>query len=147
MGNVGTQRSTSGLYSVIRGPNSSFPITVGSNRHTCVAHATPEAELVAADFGLRTDWLPSLSWWRVLFPHQPPLTCYDVNHAMLCVVTIGKHSRCVNYHVHIEYPRHGYMRCVRCKTCEWFRKSRAVCAPTSLRRRLRTPFFGNMGLI
>ena len=66
-GDIDTQRSTSGLYSVVRGPNSSFPISAGSKRQSCVSHSTLEAELVAADFGLRTDGLPSLSLWRVLF--------------------------------------------------------------------------------
>ena len=72
-GDAETQRSTSGYYSVIRGPNTSFPISAGSKMKACVSHSTPEAELVAADYGLRTDGLLALSLWRVLFPHQPPL--------------------------------------------------------------------------
>ena len=60
-GDVDTQRSTSGFFSVVRGPNSSFTISVGSKRQSCVSHSTPESELVAADFGLRSDGLPSLS--------------------------------------------------------------------------------------
>ena len=70
-GDIDTQRSTSGFFSMIRGPISSFPISAGSKRQSCESHSTPEAELVAADFGLRTDGLPSLSLWRVLFPHHP----------------------------------------------------------------------------
>ena len=58
-GDVDTQRSTSGFYSLIRGLNRSCPISAGSKRQTCVPHSTPEAELVATD-------------WRVLFPHQTP---------------------------------------------------------------------------
>ncbi|MFM7983728.1 MAG: hypothetical protein ACKPKO_30835, partial [Candidatus Fonsibacter sp.] len=68
-GDVDTQRSTCGYYSVIRGPNTSFPISAGSKRQSCVSHSTPEAEIVAADFRLRTDGLPSLSLWRVVFHH------------------------------------------------------------------------------
>ena len=60
-----TQWSTSGYYSVIRGPHTSFPNSVGSKRQTCVSHSTLEAELVAADYGLRTHGLPALSLWRV----------------------------------------------------------------------------------
>jgi len=89
-GDIETQRSTSGYYSVIRGPNTSFPISAGSKRQTCVSHSTPEAELVAADYGLRTDGLPALSLWRVLFPHQPPLLFHEDNQAMIRVVTTGK---------------------------------------------------------
>ena len=76
-GDMETQRSTSGFYSVVRGPNSSFPILAGSTRPTCASHSTPDAEMVAADFSLRTDGLPSLSLWRVLFPHQPPLLFHE----------------------------------------------------------------------
>ena len=89
-GDIETQRSTSGYYSVIRGPNTSFPISAGSKRQTCVSHSTPEAELVAADYGLRTDGLPALSLWRVLFLHQPPLLFHEDNPAMIRVATTGK---------------------------------------------------------
>ena len=89
-GDVETQRSTSGYYSVIRGPHKSFPISAGSKRQACVSHSTPEAELVAADYGLRTDGLLALSLWRVLFPHQPPLLFHEDNQAMIRVVSIGK---------------------------------------------------------
>ena len=40
VGDVDTQRSTSGFYSVIRGPNTSCPISVGSKRHTRVPRST-----------------------------------------------------------------------------------------------------------
>ncbi|MFM7987362.1 MAG: hypothetical protein ACKPKO_49420, partial [Candidatus Fonsibacter sp.] len=81
---------TSGYYSVIRGPHTSFPISAGSKIQSCVSHSTPEAELVAADFGLRTDGLPSLILWQVLFPHQPPLLFHEDNQAMIRVVKTGK---------------------------------------------------------
>ena len=87
---VDTQLSTSGRYSVARGPHSSFPISAGSKRRSCVSHSIPEAELVAADLGLRTGGLPSLSLWRVLFPHQPPLF-HENNQAVIRVVTTGRH--------------------------------------------------------
>ena len=45
---------------------------------------------MAADYGLRTDGLPALSLWRVLFPHQPPLQFHEDNQAMICVVFTGK---------------------------------------------------------
>ena len=54
------------------------------------SHSTPEAELVAAGYGLRTDGLLALSLWRVLFPHQPPLLFHEDNQAMIRVVSTGK---------------------------------------------------------
>ena len=64
-------------------------MSAGSKRQSCVSHSTLEAELVAADFGLRTDGLRSLSLWRVLFPHHPPLLFHEDNQAMIRVVTTG----------------------------------------------------------
>ena len=93
-GGVDTQRSTSCFFSIVRGPNSSFPFSAsfsaGSKRQSCVSHSTPEAEFVAADFVLRSDGLPSFSLWRVLFPHQPPLLLHEDNQAMIRVVKTGK---------------------------------------------------------
>ena len=89
-GDIETQRSTSGYYFVIRGPHTSFPISAASKRQTCVSHSTLEAELVAADYGLRTI---ALSLWRVLFPHQPPLLFHEDNQAMIRVVCTGKNPR------------------------------------------------------
>ena len=86
-GNVETQQSASGYYSVRRGPNSSFPMTAGSKRQS---YSTPEVGLVAADFGLRTDGLPSFSLWRVLFPHRPPLLFHEGNQAMIRIAATGK---------------------------------------------------------
>ena len=85
-GDVETQQCASGYYSVIRGPNTSFPFAAGSKRQSCVSQYTPEVELVAADYGLRTDGLPALSLWRVLSPHQPPLLVHEDNQAMIRVV-------------------------------------------------------------
>ena len=46
-GCVETQRSTSGVHAILRGPNTSFPTAGASKRQGCVSHSTPEAELVA----------------------------------------------------------------------------------------------------
>jgi hypothetical protein len=41
-----TACSTSGLWLTMSGPGWDFPLEWGSKRQTCVAHSTPEAELV-----------------------------------------------------------------------------------------------------
>ena len=46
---------------------------------------------MAADFGLRTGGLASLSLWSVIFPHQPPLLLHEDSQALMCVVSTGKH--------------------------------------------------------
>ena len=65
-------------------------ISAGSKRQTCVSHSALEVELVAADFGLRADGLPSEGLWHDVFPHQPPLLFHEDNQAMIRVVTTGQ---------------------------------------------------------
>ena len=64
-------------------------MSAGSKGQTCVSHATLEAETVAAEFGLRTDGLPSLALLHTMLPHQPPLMFHEDNQAMIRVVTTG----------------------------------------------------------
>ena len=42
-----SQKSTSGVWSVIRGKQTSFPISWTSKRQTSVSHSTPESEIMA----------------------------------------------------------------------------------------------------
>ena len=58
--------------SVCRGSDTNFPITAGSKRQGCVSHSTPEAELVAADYAMRTCGLPALHLWERLLQGTPP---------------------------------------------------------------------------
>ena len=44
-GDVDTQRSTSALYSVVRGPHTLFPLSAANDRQTCVSHSTLEVEV------------------------------------------------------------------------------------------------------
>ncbi len=85
-----TQRSTSGLHLCIRGSKTCFPIAGQSKRQGCVSHSTPEAEIVAADFGLRLSGLPALDLWHVLLPHKPPLFFHEDNQAMIHVINTGR---------------------------------------------------------
>ena len=85
-----TQRSTSGLHFVIMGPNTNFPISGISKRQGCVSHSTPEAEIVATAFALRTVGMPALSLWHTLLPHRPVILVHEDNQAMLRVVETGK---------------------------------------------------------
>ena len=67
-GCVDTQRSTSGYFLVLRGPNSCFPIAGISKRQTCVSHSTPESEMVSMSLALRHCGLPCLDLWHALLP-------------------------------------------------------------------------------
>jgi hypothetical protein len=85
-----SQRSTSGMHLAIRGPATCFPIAGASKRQTCVSHSTPEAELVAADFALRTAGLPALQLWDVLLQRHAGLVFHEDNQAMIRVCETGR---------------------------------------------------------
>eukprot|EP00969_Alexandrium_andersonii_P237948 10502706-Alexandrium_andersonii.AAC.1 len=60
-GCVDTLRSASGVHLCLRGPRTSFPFAGLSKRQGCSSRSTPEAELVAMDFAMRQEGLPSHS--------------------------------------------------------------------------------------
>ena len=84
-----TARSTSGVYLCLEGPDTRFPLQGQSKRQTCVSHSTPEAEIVAADFALRTIGIPALSLWETILQRQVTLTFHEDNAAMIQVMTTG----------------------------------------------------------
>ena len=89
-GDLSSQRSTSGVHLVLRGPHTSFPIAAYSKRQGCVSHSTPEAELVSMDFGLRICGLPSHALWVALLPCAYILSVHEDNQAMMRVVETGR---------------------------------------------------------
>ena len=89
-GDPETQRSTSGLHLALRGPATCFPLTGASKRQTCVSHSTPEAEIVAADFALRTSGLPALQLWNIILGRPAVLVFHEDNQAMIRVCQTGR---------------------------------------------------------
>ena len=59
-------RSTSGCFLVLVGPNSYFPLTAFSKKQTSVSMSSTEAEVVAANVTLRAVGLPSSGFWAYL---------------------------------------------------------------------------------
>ena len=62
-------KSTNGIFLAITGPNTFFPIAAQSKKQGCVSRSTPEAELIAMDYGLRLTGLPALTLWEVILGH------------------------------------------------------------------------------
>ena len=83
-------RSTSGAHMVIQGKHTRFPVAGASKRQGCVSHSTPEAEIVAADFALRTMGVPVVDLWRIVAGREPQIVFHDDNQAMIAVIRIGK---------------------------------------------------------
>ena len=65
-GCLDTSRSTNGVFFALVGPDTFFPLSATSKRQTCVSHSTPEAEIVAADHGVRVEALPAIALWKRL---------------------------------------------------------------------------------
>ena len=85
-----TSRSTSGVHLCIRGPATCYPLNGISKRQGCVSHSTPEAEIVAADFALRSSGLPALDLWKVICMSPIVLTFHEDNQAMIRVCETGR---------------------------------------------------------
>ena len=83
-------RSTSGAHMVIQGKHTRFPVAGASKRQGCVSHSTPEAEIIAADFALRTMGIPVVDLWRSISGKDPQVIFHDDNQAMIAVIRSGK---------------------------------------------------------
>ena len=56
----------------------------------CVSHSTPEAEIVAADHGIRTEGLPALPLWELLLARKLKLQWWEDNSAAIQIMTTGR---------------------------------------------------------
>ena len=85
-----TLRSTSGVHIALEGLRSRFPLSGCSKKQTAVSHSTPEAEIIACAFGLRTEGIPAMQLWDVLLGRLVDLQCLEDNQAMVRVVETGR---------------------------------------------------------
>ena len=85
-----TSKSTSGVFIAIKGPNTFFPLNACSKKQTCVSHSTPEAEIVAADVALRTEGLPALQLWDLVFKRKVKVIFMEDNQATMRILQTGR---------------------------------------------------------
>ena len=83
-------RSTSGAHMVVQGRHTRFPVAGASKRQGCVSHSIPEAEIIAADFALRTMGVPVVDLWRILSGQEPKVIFHDDSQVMITVIRSGK---------------------------------------------------------
>ena len=83
-------RSTSGSHMMAFGSHTRFPLAGGSKRQGCVSHSTPEAEIVAADYALRTHAVPVISLWKTLVGSDPKIIFHDDNQGMIAIIRSGQ---------------------------------------------------------
>ena len=89
-GDKDTMRSTSGVFMTVLGPNSSAPLNGMSKKQSAVSHSTPESEIVAADFAVRTEGLPAIDLWSLLLGRELRVIFHEDNQAMIAVCKSGK---------------------------------------------------------
>ena len=73
-GDPDSMKSTSGVFLALVGPSSFVPLGAVSKKQGCVSHSTPEAELVAADVAVRTEGLPAVALWEIIWQSAAGLT-------------------------------------------------------------------------
>ena len=88
-----TMRSTSGVHFEVSGARTKFPVSGISKKQTAVSHSTPESEIVAAAFGLRTEGIPGVQLLDVLLGKANTLRFKEDNQAMIRVCDTGKNPR------------------------------------------------------
>ena len=75
------------------GPGTAFPIAGSSKRQTNVSHSAPEAEIVAADFAIRTIGIPALTLWTTLLQKDVCLLFHEDDQAMIAVMKAGRSDK------------------------------------------------------
>jgi len=89
-GDKDTHRSTTGVFLCLKGQSTSVPLSAVSKRQSCVSHSTPEAEIVAADHGLRLEALPALSLWEVILGRAVRVSFLEDSSAAIRVIETGR---------------------------------------------------------
>ena len=89
-GCIETAKSTSGVFIALTGPNTFFPLNAISKKQSCVSHSTPEAEIVAADLAIRTEGLPALQLWDMVFERSVKLKFQEDNQATIQILKAAK---------------------------------------------------------
>jgi hypothetical protein len=83
-------KSTSGAFLSLTGPHTHFPLSAKAVRQTCVAHSTPEAEMVSANSAIRLMGLPSLDLWEVVLGRKIALDLIEDNESTVQIIKTGK---------------------------------------------------------
>jgi len=90
-----TLKATSGVCVIIRGPNTVYPIAMGSKGQSCQSLSTPEAEIMAAAYALKQYGIPaSMLWGEYLLKRddmsEPLTVLHEDNQSMTKVMKTGK---------------------------------------------------------
>ena len=79
-----------GVLLQLSGANTFYPLAGESKKQSCVSHDTPEAELVAADFAIRTECLPAVQLWDNVLGREAHLDFEEDNQAAIRIMESGR---------------------------------------------------------
>jgi hypothetical protein len=91
-GCVRTMRSTTRVTLAVEGPNARMVINAVSKRQTAASHSTPDAEIVAADSGMRQEGMPTLPLLSTILGREVTLSRMEDNEAIIKVCFSGENS-------------------------------------------------------
>ncbi len=78
------------------GPFSFLPLSGISKRQTSTSHSTPEADIVAADLGVRTKGLPAMTLWETFLARPMQCVFCEDNEACTRVLEKGRHPSMIH---------------------------------------------------
>ena len=78
-GDKDTSRSTSGIFSCVKGPNTCVPISGISKKQGCVSRSAPEAEVVAMEHAVRAEGFPLLPLFDMVLARKCQLRVREDN--------------------------------------------------------------------
>ena len=89
-GDTKDMKFTSGVFLALVGPRTFFPLNGLSTKQTAQSHSTPEAEIIAADDGLRKEGYPAVDLWSVILGRDPALVLHEDNESAQKNIQSGK---------------------------------------------------------
>ena len=87
-----TSKSVSGVFCSLTGPNTFFPICALSKKQSAVSHSTTEAEMAAADLGLRAEAIPLMTLFDNIYRREMRCLFLEDNQSTLKNIMSGKHQ-------------------------------------------------------
>ena len=67
-GNLRDNKSTTGLFLAMVGPNTFHPLGAVSKTQSAVSHSSTEVEVIGLDYAIRVEGLPALTFWDNVMP-------------------------------------------------------------------------------
>ena len=89
-GDAKDSKSTNGVYQQLAGNSSRGQVSAVSKKQSCVSHSTPEAEIVAADHGIRVEALPALDLVELVLGRKARVRVHEDNETAALAIRNGK---------------------------------------------------------